>query len=175
MKPLIEMGYPGLQRIISGGQCGVDRGALEAAAAWPISTTGWVPKGYRTWFGPDLSLQRFGMVEHSSPNYPPRTEMNVIDSDGTLILGRDLESSGTTLTHELTVKHAKPCLRIKLPLKDESATSIRIAEWIVMNNIATLNVAGNRDLQGSYHLDTTEVLITSVLMELEMMGMLIKL
>lgn len=175
MKPLIEMNYPGLRRIISGGQCGVDRGALEAAKAWPLSTSGWAPKGWRTWYGPDPSLASFGMVEHHSANYPPRTEANVVDSDGTLILGRNPDSPGSALTKQLTTKRAKPCLTISFPLKDEAVTAVRIAEWIVMNNIQTLNVAGNRDLEGSYHRDTTEVLITSVLMELEMMGMLIKL
>ena len=71
-----------LVKIVSGGQCGADENALKAAKAAGLQTGGWLPNGSRTLDGPrpDL-LTEYGMQEHTSPLYPPRTELNVKDSD----------------------------------------------------------------------------------------------
>ena len=79
-----------LKKIISGGQTGADQGGLEAAEKLSLSTGGKMPRGFKTEDGPDPKLaSRFGLGELASAEYPPRTRYNVVDSDGTVIFGRD--------------------------------------------------------------------------------------
>lgn len=97
-----------LRKVISGGQTGADRMGLECAKALGLETGGSVPKGCRTDVGPAPELiSEFNCVEHESPYYPPRTEVNVINSDVTLLFGNML-SPGCTLTIKLCLKHNKP-------------------------------------------------------------------
>jgi hypothetical protein len=124
-----------LKKVISGGQCGADRLGLEIAKELGIETGGTAPKSYRTEIGNDYTLKEFGLTEDSSVNYNPRTEKNVINSDGTLLLG-DMESPGSRKTIEYLSKHKKKY--ITNPTVDE------IYDFIKTNNIETLNVAGNR-------------------------------
>ena len=95
------------EKIISGGQTGADQGALDAALELEHPCGGWCPKGRKSEAGriPD----RYPVKEHSSPEYPVRTEANVLDSDGTLIFTHGEPTGGTKLTVELARKYAKPC------------------------------------------------------------------
>ena len=123
-------------KIISGGQTGADRGGLLAGKDLGIKTGGWAPKGYLTENGPDWSLKEFGLVQHSSPNYPPRTRMNCQDSDFTVIFG-DIKSTGCRLT--LSV-----CREDDIPyLVNPDAEELR--EYARMLEAETVNVAGNRE------------------------------
>lgn len=124
-----------IEKIISGGQTGIDRLELEVAKTLKINTGGTVPKGYRTENGNDYSLRGFGLVEDSSYYYNNRTELNVQDSDGTLLFG-DMTSSGSKLTISLLKKHNKPYI--------ENPTPEELNEFIKNNSITILNVAGNR-------------------------------
>jgi len=129
-----------LEKIISGGQTGVDRAALDAALELGLPCGGWCPQGRRAEDGkiPD----RYPMQETSSPAYPLRTEMNVEDSDGTLILTRGSPSGGTLLTLKLARKHHKPYILVDLS-HERDASSVQ--EWYRKNQVRIMNVAGPRE------------------------------
>ncbi|PSQ85488.1 MAG: molybdenum cofactor carrier, partial [Bacteroidetes bacterium QH_2_63_10] len=85
-----------MRKIISGGQTGVDRAALDAALAFNVPVGGWCPKGRRAEDGqiPD----RYPLEETPSEAYEQRTAWNVRDSDGTLIITDGSLEGGTALT-----------------------------------------------------------------------------
>ncbi|MBU4313164.1 MAG: hypothetical protein KJ706_10680 [Candidatus Omnitrophica bacterium] len=122
-------------KIISGGQTGVDRGALEGARRAGLLTGGYAPKGYRTELGNDLSLVQLGLDEHFSYHYPLRTEQNIVDSDGTVIFTRGNRDPGIALTLKLLKEHGKPY--IINPTKEE------LREFAKDKSI--INVAGERE------------------------------
>jgi len=143
-----------LVKVISGGQCGVDQGALAAAREVGLLTGGTAPRGYRTTHGPCHLLRHFGLEEHDSPDYPPRTEENVKNSDATLIIACDLSSAGEVLTMNLCRRHDKPFHVIEVVpqeterqfyayLDSQVATAAEAFFSEVRPRI--LNVAGNRD------------------------------
>jgi hypothetical protein len=124
-----------IRRIISGGQTGVDRTAIEIAKAYGIETGGVAPKGYRTESGPDPTLATFGLEQDRSFEYWPRTKRNVLDSDGTALF-YEKQSSGTRLTARYCFAESKPL--ILNPDGDE------LVAFVEEYGIETLNVAGNR-------------------------------
>ena len=103
---------PRVEKIISGGQTGVDRAALDVALAMGIDCGGWCPKGRRAEDGSIPS--RYPLAETASPAYSQRTKRNVRDSDATLILARGQPRGGTLLTKRTAVELGKPCLSIDL-------------------------------------------------------------
>ena len=121
-------------RIISGGQTGVDQMGLEVAKELGLLTGGYAPKGFKTEKGnnPELATL-YGLKEHSSEEYNPRTELNVQLSGGTIIFG-DEKSPGSISTLRFIKKHSKPYLIN--PTVDE------IKEFKKYKEI--LNIAGNR-------------------------------
>lgn len=127
-----------LERIISGGQTGADRASLEAAKELGILTGGYAPKGYKTENGQDLSLKElFGLIETDSYAYNFRTIMNISRSDGTVIFGL-LDSPGSKFTIKMVNK-------LKKPLLTNPRSPEEFINWILQNNIKTLNCAGNRE------------------------------
>ncbi|MEW6185996.1 MAG: putative molybdenum carrier protein [Thermodesulfobacteriota bacterium] len=127
-------------KIISGGQTGVDRAALDAALELGIPCGGWCPKGRRAEDGP-ISL-KYPLSETGSPNYPLRTEKNVREADGTCILTNGPLRGGTALTVRFAVELEKPYLIIDL---NDHFDPPKVREWGEKNNIKTLNVAGPRE------------------------------
>ena len=125
-------------RIISGGQTGVDRGALDAAIAAGVAHGGWCPRGRRA---EDGSIpERYRLTEDE--DYAARTERNVLDSDATLILTIGALRGGTALTRRLARRHGRPCLVVDLaaaPAPDA------VRAWIDAHDVRTLNVAGPRE------------------------------
>jgi len=117
-------------RIVSGGQTGVDRAALDVALSLPIPCGGWCPKGRRAEDGtiPD----RYPLEETPSADYQQRTEWNVRDSDGTLVLCMGKPSGGTALTIKFVRKHERPCLIIDLA---SQVDFIQVAQWIKSEGI----------------------------------------
>ena len=101
-----------IRKVISGGQTGVDRAGLDAAftAGFPIG--GYCPKGRRAEDG--IIPEQYPLIELESPESYYRTEKNVLESDGTLILNKGILSEGTKLTKDFTVQYGKPCLIIQL-------------------------------------------------------------
>lgn len=132
-----------LKKIISGGQTGADQAALDVAIKMGVPHGGWIPKGRKTESGtlPDKYLLR----EMPDDNYAKRTEKNVIDSDGTLILSHGDLSGGSELTRVVAQKYKRPCLHLDLNLRSAFQATQMIKSWIVKNNIEVLNVAGPRE------------------------------
>jgi hypothetical protein len=120
-------------RIVTGGQQGIDRLGLEVAKELGLLTGGFAPKGYRTEDGNDPSLAEFGLKEHWSTEYNPRTELNVQLSAGTIIFG-DSSSPGSKSTMKFIDKHKKPYLI--------NPTVEQIKEFVRTKDI--INIAGNR-------------------------------
>lgn len=129
-----------LLRIVSGGQTGVDRAALEAACDLDFPHGGWCPRGRLAEDGP--IPERFQLSETESPLYHIRTERNVVDSDGTLILHRGKLKGGTLLTRRLAKAHGRPLLLVDLDLE---SSPDRALGWIHDQHIHVLNVAGPRE------------------------------
>lgn len=132
-----------IERIISGGQAGVDRAALDVALELSIPCGGWCPKGRRAEDGriPD----RYPLQKTPSRGYRQRTERNVRDSDGTLVLHAGKVGRGTALTIRLAEKLGKPLMVVdQMGEFDQGGTS----RWIRDHCIRVLNVAGPRASQG---------------------------
>lgn len=139
------MAAQAILKIVSGGQTGVDRAALDVAIFLDISHGGWCPMGRRSENGriPDC----YHLTETPQRDYSVRTEKNVVDSDGTLILYRKRMSGGTELTFRLALKHRRPhlCIDIDPVTGTESDSPESVARWLRQQNIATVNVAGPRE------------------------------
>lgn len=123
-------------KIYSGGQYGTDFLALEVAKECGLETGGTAPKGFRTERGNNYNLRKYGLVEHSSYRYEPRTEKNVVDSDATILFG-NTKSPGSKQTIEFCDKHSKEY--------KENPTPEELVKFIKENDIKILNVAGNRE------------------------------
>ena len=131
-----------LKRIISGGQTGADRAALDIAVMYNIPHGGWIPKGRITEEGP-LS-DEYQLNEMPTASYPARTEQNVIDSDGTLIISHGKLTGGSAYTRKMAMKHAKPWFHADLNKLPTFQAAMIVEDWISQNKIAVLNVAGPR-------------------------------
>jgi hypothetical protein len=129
----------GVQRIVSGGQTGVDRAALDAAISLNIEHGGWCPRGRLAEDG--VIPSRYQLRETEATEYAVRTEQNVVDSDGTLLLYKERLQRGTLLTYRMAQKHTRPALRVRL---DRPLDVPAIQRWLVDNKIRTVNIAGPR-------------------------------
>lgn len=128
-----------IKTVVSGGQTGVDRAALDAARRAGVEIGGWCPRGRRAEDGaiPD----EYPLMETPSAAYSQRTKWNVRDSDGTLILYRDAMSGGTALTAKLATRLGRPMLAVDLAHADAGV----VRQWIEEKRLAVLNVAGPRE------------------------------
>lgn len=133
----------GIKSIRAGGQTGVDRAALDAALELGVPCCGWCPKGRLAEDGPIDG--RYPLTETPTAAYAERTEWNVRDSDGTLVLTWGTPTGGTEETVEFAFAMGKPCHLVDL---ERSLDTNLTREWIETKNIEELNVAGPR---GSKH------------------------
>jgi hypothetical protein len=127
-------------KIISGGQTGVDRAALDVALELGIPCGGWCPQGRKAEDGP--IDPKYPLKETLSPNYQHRTEKNLREADGTLILTKGPVSGGTSFTIQLAIEYRKPHLIIDL---DDKLGPLMVRDWGEKNQIEVLNVAGPRE------------------------------
>jgi len=129
-------------KIISGGQTGVDRAALEWAMANRIPHGGWCPKGRKAEDG--VIPPRFHLKETGSENYSMRTRRNVRDSGGTVIFSKELGlTAGTQETADVAKEIGKPLLHLISSLEiKEAATQLDV--FLKDHGIVVLNVAGPR-------------------------------
>ena len=136
-----------LERVVAGGQTGVDRAALDAAMTQGIDVGGYCPHGRRAEDG--RIADTYPLTELASPGYAARTRANVAAADGTLILTIGPLTGGTALTARAARAIRQPCCVIDLA----QANNVRQAhEWLVTSGVRVLNVAGPREsrLPGVY-------------------------
>lgn len=151
-----------LKKIISGGQTGADQAALDAAIEFGIPHGGWVPRGRMTEDGrlPDI----YRLQEISSISYDQRAEMNIVDSDGTLVVSHGKLTDEPALTQRLAYKHRKPCLCVDIAGFDTATASGIIFSWIEAREIRTLNVTGPRASKDPKIYPETKALIEAVIL-----------
>ncbi|MFH2091836.1 MAG: putative molybdenum carrier protein [Pseudomonadota bacterium] len=131
-----------LKKIISGGQTGADRAALDVAIKFNIEHGGWIPKGRKAEDGP-LSDQ-YKLIEMETDDYRERTRQNIIDSHGTVIVSRAELTGGSKLTQSYARVVGRPNCFINLSYTEEFEASEILKSFILENQIQVLNVAGPR-------------------------------
>lgn len=129
-------------KIVSGGQTGVDRGALDAALAAGFPCGGWCPADRAAEDGPIPA--RYPLTPLARGGYRERTRQNVLDSDGTAILFHGVLGGGTLLTLILCKWEGRPHVVIDASKTSESAAAADIARFVDEHDIHALNVAGPR-------------------------------
>lgn len=133
-----------LTRIVSGGQTGADRAALDVALAWGVPCGGWVPRRRRAEDGtipdryPDLQ-------ETESDDAAVRTERNVRDSDGTLIVSHGPLAGGSLFTLQVARRLGRPALHVDMHTLNVAGAVAATVRWLREHDVATLNVAGPRE------------------------------
>jgi hypothetical protein len=132
-----------VRRVVSGGQTGVDRAALDWAINYHVAHGGWCPHGRRAEDG--RIAERYQVVETESAGYAERTKRNVRESDATLILNAGPLEGGTLLTQRIAASAGKPCLVIRLDAPERAVEVQRVLEWLGSDAFLTLNVAGPRE------------------------------
>ena len=133
-----------LRKIVSGGQTGVDRAALDWALASGVPCGGWCPLGRGAADGPIDA--RYPLRETPGADPAQRTEWNIRDSDGTLIvtLARRM-SGGTLLTAGLARRLARPLLHLAKADSPAAEQAESLRQFIGQHEIRVLNVAGPRE------------------------------
>lgn len=127
------------QLILSGGQTGVDRAALDWAIDMGIAHGGWCPRGRTAQDGP--LPERYKLKETEAIGYSQRTRMNVRDADATLIIHHELLVGGTQLTLRFADEMEKPVQLVDLS-KDWPSRTRQVQAWWTGLNLHSLNVAG---------------------------------
>jgi hypothetical protein len=152
-------------KIISGGQTGVDRAALDAAIKWGIPHGGWCPKGRLAEDG--IIAAQYSLQETESSDYDERTLLNVRDSDGTLIIIQgDITqvTDGTILTKKAVEKQNKPFFILDL---SHEIDILNVIDWVKAKKIKILNVAGPRESQSSRIYNNSLILLESLIARLK--------
>ena len=154
-----------VSKIISGGQTGADRAALDIAVKLGITHGGWIPKGRLAEDG--VLDGKYQLQEMETSKYNRRTEQNVIDSNGTLIISHGALTGGSEYTREIAIYHSRPWLHIDLNDTMAFQAAEKIRTWIAENEIKVLNVAGSRASKdpGIYNA-TADILETTFYLDL---------
>ncbi len=131
-----------IEKIISGGQTGADRAALDSAIRLGIPHGGWLPEGRKTEDG--ALPERYLLKELQGGGYQERTEQNVIDSDATVIISHGNLSGGSKLTAGFAKKHARPRLHLDMNMLSPAEAAAQLNQWAGKHAVKILNVAGPR-------------------------------
>ena len=148
-------------KIVSGGQTGVDRAALDAAMQAGIECGGWCPEGRRAEDG--IIDSRYPLTELAGAGYTERTRQNVMDSDGTLIINFGHLSGGTEQTLIFCIEAHKPYLLIDAEKITPERTAVKACEFIKCFSINTLNIAGPRSSSTPHAYQYTLQTVTALL------------
>ncbi|HLZ54925.1 MAG TPA: putative molybdenum carrier protein [Verrucomicrobiae bacterium] len=155
----------GQLKLISGGQTGVDRAALDFAVRHGFEHGGWCPRGRLAEDGVIPPIYR--LRETDSAEYDERTEQNVLDSDATLIVAQEKElSGGTAFTRTCAEQHGRPLL-VVYERDGISQGAVALSKFLKQNQVRTLNVAGPRESQapglGNFVRELLEAALTAKL------------
>ena len=131
-----------IEKIVSEGQTGADRAALDVAVELDIPHGGCIPKGRKTEDG--TLPKKYHLREMPTASYAARTEQNVIDSDGTLIVSHGKLNGGSATTRRLAKKHHRPWMHVDLEKSNFFKAAREVRDWVAENRIKVLNVAGPR-------------------------------
>jgi len=129
--------------IVSGGQTGADRGALDAAIKLGIPHGGYCPRGRRAEDGPIPALYR--LTETDSERYDVRTEKNVLWGDATLLVTQGVPRGGSALTQRLCRRVGRPIVAVDLNRESVADGADRVRQFLADHEIQVLNVAGPRE------------------------------
>ena len=155
------LNVPWSMKLVSGGQTGADRAAVDLAIDKKIKWGGWVPAGRRAEDGTiDPSYSSF--KEASSSKYADRTRLNVRDSDGTVIFAHGELIGGTALTAQYATELGKPLLTVDLDASQISEAASKTARLIRKHEVRILNVAGPRASEDPEVYDAVYRILTSV-------------
>jgi hypothetical protein len=156
-------------KIISGGQTGVDRAALDAAMDLGLPCGGYCPKGRKAEDG--MIPEKYPLQSVSSANYRVRTQKNILEADATLIIFKTLLQGGTRLTVDLCRKHHKPLITIDADAVNLQKAVESLLQFIESNPFCVINVAGPRKSQWPEGYDYAYEAIYTVLKLLPAQGM----
>jgi hypothetical protein len=132
-----------LKKIVSGGQTGVDRGALDAALAAGFECGGWAPGDRMAEDG--VISDRYPLIILPNGNYRQRTRLNVVDSDGTAVIYNESLIGGARLTRNLCALLNRPYILINArEIPDTVAAAVTVLKFIERSKIGVLNVSGPR-------------------------------
>ena len=131
-----------LEKFISGGQTGADVAGLDVAIKHGIPHGGAIPKGRLTENG--VLSAKYNLQEMTTKSYPKRTEKNVLDSDGTVILTHGILTGGSLLTQKKAIQHKKPVIHLDMNEVTVEKAADLLRDFIENNGIGILNVAGSR-------------------------------
>ena len=129
-----------IDKVISGGQTGVDRAALDVAQELGIPCGGWCPVGRDAEDGP--ISEKYSLQETTNIDHTVRTEFNTRDSDGTLIVNQGSLHGGTAYAVEMAKHLGHPVMVVDL---EAPAETNEIIAWLTDNNICTLHIGGPRE------------------------------
>ena len=150
-----------IEKIISGGQTGADRAALDVAIELNIPHGGCIPKGRKTEDG--ILPDKYQLKEMPTASYPKRTEKNILDSDGTLIISHGKLTGGSALTEKLAKKYGRPCLHVDVNKTNGFRAASIFISWIIQHGIEVLNVAGPRASKDPEIYQNTKDILKTVL------------
>jgi hypothetical protein len=148
-------------KIVSGGQTGADRAALDFALSRSIPHGGWIPKGRRAEDGP--LPERYRLNETATADYPWRTERNVMDSDGTVIISCGPLAGGSAFTAEMARKHKRRWLHLDMAKLSAEEAGAQLHSWLAENRMHVLNVAGPRHSEDATIYDATVKVLEAAL------------
>ena len=132
--------------IISGGQTGADRAALDFALRAGLPHDGWCPRGRLAEDGPLPA--RYQLRETATDRYAERTRLNVRDSDATVVMTLAPElTGGTKLTAEIAVELGKPLLHLCAVDVGPLEAAVTLRQFLAGRDVNRLNVAGPRASQ----------------------------
>ena len=132
-----------VRKVVSGGQTGVDRAALDWAISAGIAHGGWCPRGRKSEDGPIPG--QYLMSVMATGGYRQRTRRNVAESDGTLVLNLGKLDGGTRLTLDFAMQLDKPYLLLDMELFNLQTLALQALRWLRQQPIAVLNIAGPRE------------------------------